>query len=123
MQPQPPVFLRAPPTLNPLAAGLGNRFITTAEEDEEFRMTVGNLGKKRGFNIFQDVPEVSPGRTESPLEEQRYVTGSAVALPPEIQYQTNSLPPQIRLPKSQLVLISEQFDQFYPYPPFSNTSG
>lgn len=73
MQP-PPFFTQPTLALNPLAAGLVNRFAPTADEDEEFRMTVGNIdnGKKRAFGIFQDAPEVSPGRTESPLEEPRY---------------------------------------------------
>jgi hypothetical protein len=57
------------PTPNPLAA-FGNRFMATAEEDEEFRMTVNDMTQKRTFGIFQD-GEVSPGRTESPLEESR----------------------------------------------------
>jgi hypothetical protein len=125
MQPQPQVFLRPPPTLNPLAAGLVNRFVTTAEEDEEFRMTFGN--KKKSFNIFQDVPglqaEVSPGRTESPLEEHRYVMGVYVHSSSKVQHQTNPVTSQIRLPKSQLAFISEQFDQREPYPTIPNTSG
>ncbi len=60
MQARPPVFMQPPPTLNPLASGFGQRFVPTAEEDEEFRMTIGDLGRKRAFNIFQDVPEISP---------------------------------------------------------------
>jgi hypothetical protein len=55
---------------NPLAI-FGNRFVPSAEEDEEFRITVGDVSKKRTFGIFQDAGEVSPGRTESPLEEAR----------------------------------------------------
>jgi hypothetical protein len=55
---------------NPLAA-FGHRYMPTAEEDEEFRMTLGEMNKKRSFGIFQDASEVSPGRTESPLEEPR----------------------------------------------------
>lgn len=55
---------------NPLMAPFGNRFLASAEEDEEFRMTVGDI-QKRPFGIFQDAGEVSPGRTESPLEETR----------------------------------------------------
>lgn len=58
------------PTPNPLAV-FGNRFMPSAEEDEEFRMTVGDMPQKRSFGIFQDAGEVSPGRTESPLEETR----------------------------------------------------
>lgn len=58
------------PTPNPLVA-FGGGFMTTAEEDEEFRMTVGNIPKKRSFGIFHDSGEASPGRTESPLEEDR----------------------------------------------------
>ena len=45
----------------------------TREEEEEFRLTFGTKGKKSGFDIFHDVPEISPGRTESPLEETRHV--------------------------------------------------
>jgi len=108
MQPQPRVLLGPPPTLNPLAninpfaVDFGGRpFVTTAEEDEEFRMTFGN--KKKNFNIFQDVPElqaeVSPGRTESPLEEHRYVMGVYVHSSSKVQHQTNPLTSQIRLPK------------------------
>lgn len=60
------------PTLNPLA-NFGRRF---SDDDDEFTMTMGDMGheggvKKRSFNIFQDAPEVSPVRTESPLEEPR----------------------------------------------------
>lgn len=68
------------PTPNPLAA-FGNRFMTTAEEDEEFQMTVGDITQKRAFGIFQDASEVSPGRTESPLEEPRY---AKLRAPPSI---------------------------------------
>jgi hypothetical protein len=56
---------------NPLAS-FGNRFMATSEEDEEFQMTIGDITQKRPFGIFQDSREVSPGRTESPLEEPRY---------------------------------------------------
>jgi hypothetical protein len=68
----PPVFFKPAPNHNPLTAGLGHRFIPTAEEDEEFRLTVEDLGKKRAFNIFQDASEVSPSRTEDYLEDHRY---------------------------------------------------
>ncbi|CZR51048.1 uncharacterized protein PAC_00923 [Phialocephala subalpina] len=73
----PPIFLQPTPTLNPLALE-NRRFHPSAEEDEEFRMTVGGLGlqqddrKKRAFTIFQDAPQVSPGRTETPLEDHGY---------------------------------------------------
>ncbi len=69
----PPVFFQPAPALNPLNAGFGRRYVPTAEEDEEFRLTVDDLGKKRTFNIFQDAPEVSPARTETSLEDSRYV--------------------------------------------------
>jgi len=57
------------PALNPLAAGFGRRFAPSAEENEEFRMTVEDMGKKRGFSIFQDAPAISPARTEASLED------------------------------------------------------
>jgi hypothetical protein len=76
------------PILNPLA-NFGQRFVPSTEEDEEFRMTVGDMAKKRPFSIFQEAPEISPGRTsqvlrlfinlqhvgrtESPLEDHRYL--------------------------------------------------
>lgn len=59
------------PNLNPFA-NFGQRYMPSSEEDEEFRMTVGDMTKKRAFGIFQDVPEISPGRTESSLEDHRY---------------------------------------------------
>jgi hypothetical protein len=130
MQPQPQVLLRPPPTLNPFinpfAVDFGGvPFATIGEEGEEFRMTFGN--KKKNFNIFQDAPElqaeVSPGRTESPLEEHRYVMGAYVHSSSEVQHQTNPLTSQIRLSNSQLAFISEQFDQREPYPTIPNTSG
>ncbi|KAH8770320.1 hypothetical protein BGZ57DRAFT_985798 [Hyaloscypha finlandica] len=68
----PPVFFKPAPTPNPLAAGFGRRFVPTAEEDEEFRLTVEDMGKKRGFSIFQDAAEVSPTRTEASLEDHRF---------------------------------------------------
>jgi hypothetical protein len=69
----PAVFLKHAPTLNPLASGCGRRFVSTAEEDEEFRLTVEDMGKKKAFSVFQDATEASPARTETPLEEHRYV--------------------------------------------------
>jgi hypothetical protein len=63
--------------LNPLAGhGLGRRY--DADADEEFRLTMAEMGgmggpRKRSFRIFQDAPEISPVRTESPLEESTYV--------------------------------------------------
>jgi hypothetical protein len=63
--------LHPPPTLNPLA--FGSRFTPSNEEDEEFRLTLGDIGrKKRSFGIFRDAPEISPGRTESPLEDHPF---------------------------------------------------
>ena len=63
-------FIKAP-IPNPLP-DFGQRYVPNSEEDEEFRMTVGDMTKKRSFGIFQDAPEVSPGRTESTLEDYRY---------------------------------------------------
>jgi hypothetical protein len=78
----PPVFFQPAPSLNPLAAGFGRRYVPTAAEDEEFRLTVEDMGKKRAFSIFQDAPEVSPARTETSLEDHRYVSSHLVLLPP-----------------------------------------
>ncbi|KAK0119296.1 hypothetical protein ONS95_008143 [Cadophora gregata] len=70
----------AAPLLNPLA-NIERRYVPTAEEDEEFRLTVGDMTKKRGFTIFQDIPEVSPGRTETPLEDHRFELFGSHGLP------------------------------------------
>ncbi|PBP25812.1 type-2 protein geranylgeranyltransferase subunit beta [Diplocarpon rosae] len=72
MATRPNVYLHPAPVLNPLA--FERRYVPSAEEDEEFRLTVGEFGnKKRGFNVFQDgLPEISPGRTETPLEDHRF---------------------------------------------------
>ena len=77
----PPIFFQPAPALNPLAAGFGRRLVPTAEEDEEFRLTVEDMGKKRGFNIFQDVPAISPARTEASLEDHGYVDATLAILP------------------------------------------
>ncbi|APA09036.1 hypothetical protein SS1G_02908 [Sclerotinia sclerotiorum 1980 UF-70] len=70
-QPAGQLALQPTPTLNPLA--FGARFTPSNEEDEEFRMTMEEMGaKKRSFSVFQDAPEISPGRTESPLEDHRF---------------------------------------------------
>ncbi|CZT49818.1 uncharacterized protein RSE6_10710 [Rhynchosporium secalis] len=71
MQAPPSHTLGSAPVFNPLA-NFDRRYVPSAEEDEEFRLTVGNMSKKRGFTIFQDIPEVSPGRTETPLEDHRF---------------------------------------------------
>lgn len=85
------LFNQSTPTLNPLAVGLSNgRYQPSAEEDEEFRLTIGDLlpqedRKRRNFTIFQEAPQISPGtshlygiyimadnpggRTETPLED------------------------------------------------------
>lgn len=69
------MFLQQAPTLNPLATGLSNhRFQPTADEDEEFRLTVGNFThqgerKKRAFTVFQEAPQISPGRCEEEVYE------------------------------------------------------
>ena len=51
--------LGPPPTLNPLTMGF--RYAPSTEETEEFRMAVINMDKKRGFDVFRDAPEISPG--------------------------------------------------------------
>jgi hypothetical protein len=70
------VYHHSPPTLNPLVVGFTNnyndhRYLPSLDEDEEYRYTIGGIGKKKGFSIFED--EISPTGTESPLEEARYV--------------------------------------------------
>ncbi|KAI1003712.1 hypothetical protein K3495_g4492 [Podosphaera aphanis] len=64
-------FIQPTPSLNPLA--YSRDFQPTAEE-EEFRLRLSEdlHGKKRCFSIFQDAPENSPGRTESPLEDHQF---------------------------------------------------
>jgi hypothetical protein len=57
---------------NPLV-NFGQRYVPTSEEDEEFRMNFGDITNKRSFGIFKDAPEVSPGKTESTLEDHRFV--------------------------------------------------
>ncbi|RAL66832.1 hypothetical protein DID88_007615 [Monilinia fructigena] len=70
-QPASQLTLHPPPTLNPLV--FGARFTPSTEEDEEFRITMEEMGaKKRSFSVFHDGLEVSPGRTESPLEDHRF---------------------------------------------------
>lgn len=66
-----------------------NLFTPSNDEDEEFRLTVEMMGKKRQMSVFKDSVEDSPGkalcqiiyiieangqtgRTESPLEDHRY---------------------------------------------------
>lgn len=70
------------PSLSGLA-NFGQKYVPTSEEDEEFRMTIGDVPKKRTFGIFQDGPEISPGRTESSLEDHRYA--ASFGLPPSMQ--------------------------------------
>jgi hypothetical protein len=60
------LFLKPGPPLNPLAAGFGRRFVPSKDEEEEFRVTMENMGKKKPFNIFQDAPEESPGLSRVP---------------------------------------------------------
>jgi hypothetical protein len=69
----PPVFFQPGSALNPSTTGFSRRFLPTAEEDEEFRLTVEDMGKKRTFSIFQDASEISPARTEASLEDNGYV--------------------------------------------------
>ncbi|CAG8950457.1 hypothetical protein HYFRA_00006953 [Hymenoscyphus fraxineus] len=71
------LFMKPIPTLNPLApaAGMTQGFVPTREEDEEFKLTMGNMGnlrKKIPFEIYQEAPEDSPGHTESSLEDHRF---------------------------------------------------
>ncbi|KAG4428738.1 hypothetical protein IFR05_015779 [Cadophora sp. M221] len=87
MQAPPNHYIGNAPALNPLVA-FDRRYIPSAEEDEEFRLTVGDMTKKRGFSIFQDIPEVSPGRTETPLEDHRFEFFGSHGLP---TYQNNSM--------------------------------
>ncbi|KAG9231537.1 hypothetical protein BJ875DRAFT_516810, partial [Amylocarpus encephaloides] len=68
----PALFVKPLQTLNPLSA-FGNQFVPTAEENEEFRLTLGNMKQKpSSFGIYQDEAQDSPGRTESPLEDHGY---------------------------------------------------
>jgi hypothetical protein len=79
------------PKKNILGDISSNLFSATNEEDEEFRLAVEDMGKKRQLSIFKDAVEDSPGkamflivssietnrhtgRTESPLEDHRYVS-------------------------------------------------
>ncbi|KAL3417928.1 hypothetical protein PVAG01_10938 [Phlyctema vagabunda] len=55
-------------TRNPFAS-MGNSFLPSAEETEEFRLTVGDMGRKRDLNIFQDEPSATPARSETPLDD------------------------------------------------------
>lgn len=77
---RPNVFLHPAPVLNPLAADhrympTREPFAPTPDEEEDFRLAFGdfNGNKKRVFTVFNDgLPEISPGRTETPLEDHRY---------------------------------------------------
>lgn len=77
---RPNIFTQPPPTLNPLV-GFTNGYnshgyMASVDEEEEYRLTVGDFGKKKSaFSIFED--EISPAGTESPLEESQYVTEAA----------------------------------------------
>ncbi|TVY81809.1 hypothetical protein LSUE1_G002990 [Lachnellula suecica] len=69
------LLLRPAPILNPLAPApsFGQAFAPTLEEDDEFKMTVGEVKKKRNFGVFQDGPGESPSdQTESSLEDHRF---------------------------------------------------
>jgi hypothetical protein len=74
---------------NVLGDTSSNLFTPSNDEDEEFRLTVETMGKKRQMSVFKDAVEDSPGetlfiivstieanghkgRTESPLEDHRY---------------------------------------------------
>ena len=74
------LFRKPVPTLNPLAPGpgFGQNFAPTTEEDEEFKMTVDGMKKKRTFGVFQDAPGESPsgmlattGRSIPPAKSKR----------------------------------------------------
>ena len=52
------------PTLNPLAA-FGRKYAALTDEEEEFRMTLEDMNRKRTFSIFKDAPEESPGISTS----------------------------------------------------------
>ena len=59
-------------------------------------MTLGDPDKKRTLSIFQDAPEVSPGRTESTLEDHRYDRASFFsALYLVLNFPTDSSSPAI----------------------------
>ncbi|KFY28248.1 hypothetical protein V493_03038 [Pseudogymnoascus sp. VKM F-4281 (FW-2241)] len=60
------------PKQNALGDISSNFFTPTNDEDEEFRLTVETMGKKRRMSVFKDAVEDSPGRTESPLEDHRF---------------------------------------------------
>ena len=45
---------------NPLV-GFGRKYVAATDEDDEFRLTVDDMSRKRTFNIFHDAPEESPG--------------------------------------------------------------
>ncbi|KAH6671364.1 hypothetical protein B0J14DRAFT_618649 [Halenospora varia] len=63
---------RPQPILNPLGA-FGQHYAPIPEQDEEFRMTIGgDMKQKRTFGVFQDGPAISPGRTESSLEDHPF---------------------------------------------------
>ncbi|TVY48759.1 hypothetical protein LOCC1_G001652 [Lachnellula occidentalis] len=69
------LFRKPVPNLNPLAPGpaFGQNFVPTTEEEEEFKMTVGDMKKKPTIGVFQDAPGESPsGQTESSLEDHRF---------------------------------------------------
>lgn len=44
--------------MNPFEGFGENRYEPTIEEDEEFRLTIEDMGKQKSFGIFRDV---SPG--------------------------------------------------------------
>ncbi|TAQ87303.1 hypothetical protein B7494_g4386 [Chlorociboria aeruginascens] len=89
-----------PPTLNPLVFGRG----ITSDDHEEFDLTIGDMKKKRGITVFKDAPEItpeiSPGRTESPLEDHRFDFGNhGLPVYPDITNSSNlvSPTPQVKL--------------------------
>ncbi|OBT77893.1 hypothetical protein VF21_03209 [Pseudogymnoascus sp. 05NY08] len=60
------------PKHNVMGDTSSNLFTPSNDEDEEFRLTVETMGKKRQMSVFKDAVKASPGRTESPLEDHRF---------------------------------------------------
>lgn len=93
--PSAPLFTKPVPTLNPLALtqSFGQSYAPTAEEEEEFKMTVGEIKKKkRTFGVFQDVGESPSGMlattgpslrpsTKSSSSNREFFGGSSVCTP------------------------------------------
>ncbi len=132
------LFLKPAPPLNPLVAGFGRIFVPSTDEEEEFRMTIETMGKKKPFNIFQDAPEDSPSLSRVPACNQpltkhrpnRKLFGrpSVCLLAPQIQthlrgFGSDIFNSQIRFSQSRFASISQQFDCLDPYPCLANPTG